>query len=88
MKLNKEEVKLFKESHDKWLSEGSVFAKLFAKYVSKSLEKNPDLKNVIAKADKDLEQSRNKIEKIAGGNKAKVKDALPKNVRKALGFDY
>lgn len=88
MKLTKEEAKLFKETHDKWLKEGSIFAKLFAKYVSSKVKNNTDIKNLVSKADNDLEKSRKSIEKTLGGDKNKVKDALPPNVRKALGFDY
>jgi hypothetical protein len=88
MKLNKEEVKLFKETHDKWLKEGSVFANLFARYVARAVKNDKNIKSIVAKADKDLEKGRKSIEKTLGGDKNKVKDALPPNVRKALGFDY
>ena len=88
MKLTKEEAKLFKETHDKWLKEGSIFAKLFAKYVSNKVKNNKDIKSLVAKADNDLAKSRKSIEKTLGGDKNQIKDALPPNVRKALGFDY
>lgn len=88
MKLNKEEVKLFKETHDKWLKEGSVFARLFAKYVSNAVKNDRNIKSIVAKADKDLEKGRNSIEKQLGGDKERVKKSIPPNVRKALGFDY
>jgi thymidine kinase len=88
MKLNKEEVKLFKETHDKWLKEGSVFARLFAKYVSNAVKNDRNIKSIVAKADKDLENRRKSIEKTLGGDKQTVKDTIPLNVRKALGFDY
>ena len=42
----------------------------------------------ILKADKELEKSRKDIEKLLDNDKSKVKDAIPPNVRKSLGFDY
>lgn len=88
MKLNKEEAKLFKETHDKWLNEGSIFANLFAKYVKRKVKNNKNIKSIVLKADKDLEKSRKDIEKLLDNDKSKVKDAIPPNVRKSLGFDY
>ena len=88
MKLTKEEAKLFKETHDKWLNEGSVFANLFARYVKRKVKNNKDIKNIVSKADRELEKSRKDIEKYLDNDKSKVKDAIPPNVRKSLGFDY
>jgi hypothetical protein len=88
MKLNKEEVKLFKETHDKWLTEGSIFANLFARYVKRKVKNNKNIKSIVFKADKELEKSRKDIEKLLDNDKSKVKDAIPPNVRKSLGFDY
>lgn len=88
MKLTKKEVKLFRESHSKWLNENSFLAKLFLKKVVNSIKNDPEIKNAIEKADKELEKTRTTIEKISKGNREKVKDAIPLDVRKYLGFDY
>jgi hypothetical protein len=88
MKLTKKEAKLFKESHNRWLNESNFLARLFLKQVTSSIKNDKDLQKSIEDADKDLENTRNKIEKIASGDKEKVKNAIPPNVRKYLGFDY
>ena len=88
MKLRQEEITLFKESHFKWLSESNFLARLFAKRVKRSVEKNTDIKKAVADADKSLEKSRVKIEKALDGSKEKIKDTIPADVRKYLGFDY
>lgn len=88
MKLTKKEAKLFKESHSKWLSENYFLGRLFLKKVVKSIKNDPEIKNAIAKADKELEITRDKIEKLSNGDKEKVKNAIPLDVRKYLGFDY
>lgn len=88
MKLTKKEAKLFKESHNKWLNESSFLARLFLKSVTSAIKNDKDLQQSIEDADKDLEKTRNKIEKISKGDKEKVKNAIPPDVRKYLGFDY
>ena len=88
MKLTKQEAKLFKESHSKWLNESSFLAKLFLRTVVSKIKDDKDLQKTIDNADKELEKSRKKIEKIAKGDKEKVKQAIPADVRKYLGFDY
>ncbi len=88
MKITKKEANLFKESHNKWLNESSFLARLFLKQVTSGIKDDKGLQKSIEDADKDLEKTRNKIEKIASGDKEKVKAAIPPNVRKYLGFDY
>lgn len=88
MKLSKDEAQLFKESHSKWLKESSFLAKLFLRNVLSNIKNDTDLQKTIANADKELEKSRKKIEKIASGDREKVKQAIPADVRKYLGFDY
>lgn len=88
MKIKKHEVKLFKESHDRWLKENSFLARLFLKKVTSAIKNDKDLQKSIEDADKDLEKTRNKIEKTLNGDKDKVKSAIPLDVRKYLGFDY
>jgi viroplasmin and RNaseH domain-containing protein len=88
MKLTKQEAKLFKENHNKWLNEGNFLAKLFARRVAKAVENDKDIKKAVEDADKSLEQTRTKIEKSLSNNKEKIKQAIPSDVRKYLGFDY
>lgn len=88
MKLNKEQVKLFKESHSKWLNENYFLGKLFLKKVVSAIRNDADIKKAIDTADKELEKTRDKIEKLSKGDKEKVKSAIPTDVRKYLGFDY
>lgn len=88
MKLNKEEVKLFKESHSKWLSENKFLAKLFARAVKKGISKNPNIKNAINRADAAIDKARDEIERKFNGDKTKIKNAIPISIRKYLGFDY
>lgn len=88
MKLKKEEVKLFKETHNKWLNESNFLARLFAKKVKSAIEKDVDLKKAVQDADISLDKTRNKIEKLLNGDKQSVKNAIPADVRKYLGFDY
>lgn len=88
MKLNKEEVELFKESHSKWLAESKFLAKLFARAVKKDIAKNPNIKNAINRADAAIDKARDEIERKFNGDKTKIKNAIPISMRKYLGFDY
>lgn len=88
MKITKKEAVLFKETHNKWLNESGFFAKLFAKSVKNNLLNDKELKQAVYDADKKMQDIRDKIEKEADGDKEMVKDALPSNIRKYLGFDY
>jgi hypothetical protein len=88
MKLTKEQSNVLKESHGRWLKESSFLAKLFLKKVVDSIKNDKELQQSIEDADKDLLKTRSKIEKIANGDKDKVKSAIPADVRKYLGFDY
>lgn len=88
MKLTKEEAKLFKESHDKWLSENKFLAKLFTRAVEKGIAKNPNIKNAIYRADAAIDKARDEIERNFNGDKKKIKNAIPISMRKYLGFDY
>jgi hypothetical protein len=88
MKLNKEEVKLFKESHSKWLAENKFLAKLFTKAVKSGVAKNPNIKNAINRADAAIDKARDEIERKFDGNKKEIKNAIPISMRKYLGFDY
>jgi len=88
MKITKKESILFKEAHNKWLNEGNFLAKLFARYVKSALLNDKELKQAIADADKEMEDVKDRIEKISGGDKELVKNAIPTNVRKYLGLEY
>lgn len=88
MKLTKEQANLFKETHDKWLTENSFLAALFARKVKKNIEKDRNIQKAVKDADKYLEKTRKEIEDKLGGSKEDVKDAIPQSVRKYLGFDY
>lgn len=88
MKITKQEAKLFKESHNRWLNENSFLARLFLKKVTNAIKNDKDLQKSIEDADKDLQNTRDKIEKTLKGDKEKVKSAIPSDVRKYLGFDY
>jgi DNA-binding transcriptional regulator GbsR (MarR family) len=88
MKLNQKDAKLFKESHNRWLSESNFLGRLFVKKVMSKIKSDKDLQKTIRNADKELEKTRNKIEKISKGDKNLVKKSIPSDVRKYLGFDY
>ena len=88
MKLTKEQAKLFKETHNKWLNESNFLAKLFTRAVEKGISKNPNIKNAINRADSAIDNARAEIEKNLNGDKEKIKKTIPLSVRKYLGFDY
>lgn len=88
MKLTNEDKKLFKKTHDKWLSENKFLAKLFTRAVEKGISKNPNIKSAITKADSAIDNARAQIEKNLNGDKEAIKKAIPPSVRKYLGFEY
>jgi hypothetical protein len=88
MKLTKQEAKLFKENHDKWLNESGFLAKLFTRAVEKGVANNPNIKNAINRADSAINQAKSSIEGRFNGDKEQIKKAIPLSVRKYLGFDY
>lgn len=88
MKITKTEAKLFKETHSKWLNESNFFAKFFANRVKNALLKDKGLQQAVADADKRAEDIKDRIEKISGGDKEMVKNALHPDIRKYLGLDY
>lgn len=88
MKLTKEQVKLFKETHNKWLTESNFLAKLFTRAVEKGVANNPNIKNAINKADVAINQAKSSIETRFNGDKEQIKKAIPLSVRRYLGFDY
>lgn len=89
MRLTEQDKKTLKETHDKWLNEAGWLAKLFIKRAAKDIKNNKDIQNAIADADKFTLKSKNKISDLFGGDKEKIKKALPdKILRKSLGFDF
>lgn len=88
MKLTNEEYMLFKETHNKWLNENRFLAKLFAKRVAKSIKNDTAVQKAVADADDTLEKTKASIEKRLDNDKEAVKNAIPADVRKFLGFDY
>lgn len=67
---------------------GNFIANLFVKALKSALMNDKELKKMVADADKNLEDTRAKIENDCGGDKELVKKAIPPEVRKYLGFDY
>jgi len=88
MKISKKESVLFKETHSKWLNESNFLAKLFAMRVKSAVENDKDIQQAVKDADLSLEKTKKSIESRFDGDKEAVKDAIPKDVRKYLGFDY
>lgn len=88
MKINKQEAKSLKESHQKWLNEAGFLGNLFLRNVVKDIKKDKSIQKAIEDADKSLAKTRKEIEKYADGDKDTIKKALPKDVRKSLGFDF
>jgi hypothetical protein len=88
MKITNEDKKLLKETHSRWLNENYFLGRLFLKKVVSAIRNDADIKKAIDTADKELEKTRDKIEKLSNGDKEQVKNAIPADVRKYLGFDY
>jgi len=65
-----------------------LISKLFAKGMSSKLKNDSDLQNAVEKTEKSMKDTRDKVEKRAGGDKEKIKKLVSPRVRKALGFDY
>jgi|TARA_R110000823_G_scaffold298797_2_gene419255 uncharacterized protein Yka (UPF0111/DUF47 family) len=88
MKITKKEATLFKESHNRYLSESSFLAKLFTRAVKKGIDKDPNISNAIKRADTAIDKARAEIEMKLNGDKDEIKKAIPLSVRKYLGFKY
>jgi hypothetical protein len=88
MKLKLKEANLFKETHNKWLKESNFLARLFAKVVVNAIENDVGVLRAVSDADKALSKTRARIENRLDGDKEAVKNAIPLDVRKYLGFDY
>jgi len=88
MKLTKEEKRIFVEKHDKYLKEAGWLARLFAKGVSKRLQKDKDVQSAIEDTEDSMSKARQRIEKNLGGDKEKIKKYVTPDMRKALGYDF
>lgn len=89
MKINEQDKKTLKETHDKWLNEAGWLAKLFMKKAARDIKNNKNIQKAVSDADKFTEKTRNQIYNIAKGDRNKIIKALPdKNLRKGLGFDF
>jgi serine protease inhibitor len=88
MKITNEDKKLLKEAHSRWLNENYFLGRLFLKKVASAIRNDAGIQNAIDTADKELKKTRDKIEKLSNDDKEKVKNAIPADVRKYLGFDY
>lgn len=86
MKITKEERELILQTHKKYVNESNFVGQLFKYLLSKKIAKDPSVKNAIKDAEENLEKIRTKIEKDS--SKEDIKNAIPKDVRKYLGFDY
>lgn len=88
MNITEQDRKLFSEMVKKYnLKKEGFLSNLFVKRLSKAVKNDRDIKSSIMKADKELETSRQRIlQKL--GSEEKVKEVLPLQVRKSLGFDF
>ena len=88
MNITEQDRQLFAQMVEKYnLKKEGFLSNLFVKRLSKAVKNDRDIKSSIMKADKELEASRQRIlQKL--GSEEKVKEVLPLQVRKSLGFDF
>jgi hypothetical protein len=88
MNITEQDRQLFAQMVEKYnLKKEGFLSNLFVKRLSKAVKNDRDIKSSIMKADKELESSRQRIlQKL--GSEEKVKEVLPLQVRKSLGFDF
>lgn len=88
MNITEQDRQLFAQMVEKYnLKKEGFLSNLFVKRLSKAVKNDKDIKSSIMKADKELETSRQRIlQKL--GSEEKVKEVLPLQVRKSLGFDF
>lgn len=66
----------------------SLLGRIYARILKWKVENDPTLTKMVSNADSELAKSRKDILEHLDGDKEKVKKAIPKSVRKALGFDF
>ena len=88
MNITEQDRQLFAQMVEKYnLKKEGFLSNLFVKRLSKAVKNDRDIKSSIMKADKELEAGRQRIlQKL--GSEEKVKEVLPLQVRKSLGFDF
>lgn len=88
MKITEQDKKLFKEITSKYnLKKEGFLTRFFTKKLKKHLDADKSLETSLKTADREIENTRKGIEKRLG-SREKVKEVIPKDVRKYLGFDY
>ncbi|MEY4457035.1 MAG: hypothetical protein RLY15_1299 [Bacteroidota bacterium] len=88
MKITNEDKKLFKETYSKYKLKEGILSRLFLRALTKNIKNDSNIQKAIKDADDSLQNAQKTIEKRFDGDKEKVKQAIPDNVRKYLGFDY
>ena len=66
----------------------SLVGKIFAYTLKWRIKNDPIINKAVRDADNDTAKTRKEILELCDGDKEKIKKALPKNVRKSLGFDF
>lgn len=88
MKITNEDKKLFKETYSKYKLKEGILSRLFVRILQQNIKNDKGIQSAIKDADTSLQKAQKKIEDRFGGDKEHVKQAIPDNVRKYLGFDY
>lgn len=88
MKITNEDKKLFKETYSKYKLKEGILSRLFVRILQQNIKNDKGIQSAIKDADTSLQKAQKKIEDRFGGDKEQVKQAIPDNVRKYLGFDY
>lgn len=88
MKITNEDKKLFKETYSKYKLKEGILSRLFVRILQKNIKNDKEIQSAIKDADASLQTAQKKIEDRFNGDKEQVKQAIPDNVRKYLGFDY
>lgn len=88
MKITNEDKKLFKETYSKYKLKEGILSRLFVRILQQNIKNDKGIQSAIKDADASLQKAQKKIEDRFGGDKEQVKQAIPDNVRKYLGFDY
>ncbi len=88
MKITNEDRKLFKEIYTKYKLKEGILSRIFLRVLKSNIKNDKGIQSAIKDADESLQKAQKKIEDRFNGDKEQVKQAIPDNVRKYLGFDY
>ncbi len=88
MKITNEDRKLFKETYTKYKLKEGILSRIFLRILQSNIKNDKGIQSAIKDADASLQKAQKKIEDRFNGDKEQVKQAIPDNVRKYLGFDY